>query len=104
MIGPKLLFLTVDEYAGKWLFVLVGGCEGYVVFGVPILADEDVRELRVRLEGIDGWEDLAASVDCQRPALAEVVLGVYNYQCLSHCQLILYHSAKNQTTLKRVIC
>lgn len=87
VIRPKLLFLTVDEYIGKRLLVLVGGREGDVVFGVPILADEDVRELRVSLEGVDGWEDLTASFDCQRSALAEIVLRVYDYQCFSHCQL-----------------
>lgn len=85
VIWPKLLLLTIDEYTGERLFVLVVGCEGDMVFGVPILADEDVRELRVLLEGVDCLKDLTASFDCQRSALAEVVLRVYNYQCFSHC-------------------
>ena len=88
MVGPELLLLAADGDGGEGQLVLVGGREGDVVGGVPVLADEDMGELRVGLEGVDGGEDAVAALDLQRPALAEVVLRVDDDQCLCHSNFL----------------
>jgi hypothetical protein len=74
VVGPEGLVSVGDGDALEGLPAGVGGGEGDVAGGMPVLGEEDV--VKSAAEGVNEWHDGVAVVDGEGAAGAEVVLDV----------------------------
>ena len=79
VVGPEGLSAVGNGYRLERLGARMGGCEGDVAGGVPVLGKNDVVE--ATREGINGGYDLVCAGDCQAPSpscdrRAKVILEV----------------------------